>query len=226
MRRIPRPFTEPEIRRLRIYYPDLLTAELARVMGRHRSSIYGKASALGLRKSAAFLASSASGRLDGQRGVGRRFAPGHSTWNKGMKGWHAPGTEATRFSKDHRPQTWVPVGTEVVREGYLTRKISDDKRPSRRNWKAVHVLLWEQHHGAVPRGGVVCFRDGDCGNIRIENLALVGRDALCLRNSVHNLPPELKAVITAKGALNRTITLIERKNHERKQHPDPASASV
>lgn len=60
-----RPWLRRELRMLRTLYPDLAET-VARGLGRSVRSVYGKAGALGLRKSAAFMASDRSQRI--QRG--------------------------------------------------------------------------------------------------------------------------------------------------------------
>ncbi len=69
----------------------------------------------------------------------------------------------------------------------------------------MHVLVWEAAHGPVPKGHAVVFRDGDRANIRLDNLDLVTRRALMLRNTVHALPKPLAETIQLLGALTRTI---------------------
>ena len=209
-----RPWTEPEIRRLRAYYPYINTCDLARVLGKPIWSVYHKANKLGIYKGPEFN----RGHLTGNEGRDYRFKKGFTPWNKGRKGLHFPGSEKGQFKKGSRPQTWVPIGSERVRdEGYLYRKISDDQVPARRNWRAVHSMLWEARRGPVPRGHAVVFRNGNRADIRIENLELITRRELMARNTIHNLPPALKEVIAMKAALERTINRLER--HEREHRP-------
>lgn len=135
-----------------------------------------------------------------------RFEKGNTPHNKGKKGWAAGGNSIkTRFRKGNRPQTWVPIGSErITKDGILQRKISDTGYPQR-DWKSAHALLWEQHHGPIPKGHIVRFRNGDKSDIRIENLELVSRAENMRRNSIHNLPEALADVIRIKGVLNRRI---------------------
>jgi hypothetical protein len=135
-----------------------------------------------------------------------RFEKGHTPHNKGVKGWQAGGrSEKTRFKPGQRGINWVPLGSErVTREGILQRKVSDTGYPPR-DWKSLHVLLWERHHGPVPDGHIVVFRDGNPEKIVIENLACITRADNLLRNSIHNLPEALKDVIRIRGVLNRHI---------------------
>lgn len=201
-----RPWTDAELYRVVEFYPEIPTHELAKVLGRSCSAVYWAAYGLGLRKSQAFCASPASGRTTGRQGIGTRFPKGHRPWNKGMKGFDAGGrSKETRFKKGHRPQTWRPVGSYRYSHGYLQQKITDTGYPPR-DWKAVHVLLWEKHHGPVPDGHVVIFKNGRKDDIRIENLELLTRGENMRRNSFwNNYPPELAKVIQLRGALNRQI---------------------
>jgi hypothetical protein len=201
-------WTPEEDARLRELYPDATVQTLCAEFGRHIRQIYARAHALGLRRSAEYLASPAACRLrrGDNPGIRTRFQPGHKTWNAGMKGYSAPGTEATRWQKGNLSHTWQPIGTEVVdSEGYLKRKISNLRAPARRDWKFVHVLVWEAEHGPVPPGHAVVFRNGNKADIRLENLELITRAELMRRNSIHRWPRELRDVMRLAGKLKQTI---------------------
>lgn len=210
-------WTPAEDRVLRRRYPSERTADIAHDLGRQPLSVYQRAYKLGLRKSAAFFDTGDSGRLDGTRGSSTRFRKGQTSWNKGLH-YTAGGRSAeTRYKAGNRPVTWVPVGTEVVDgDGYRKRKIRDDapKGMSRFNWKFVHILVWEEAHGPVPKGHAVAFRDGNREHIALANLELVPRGALMRRNSVHNLPKELAQVVQLRGALIRKINRKERREEQ------------
>ena len=96
------------------------------------------------------------------------------------------------------------VAQRLDGRGYLLRKVADTGR-GRRDWKEEHVLVWEAKNGSVPRGHVVVFKDGNRNRIEDENLECVPRADLMARNSITNLPDELKKVIWLKGALVRRI---------------------
>lgn len=205
-----RPWTAEEVERLRREYPDTRAEDLARSLGRQVRSVYHKARTLGLKKSPAFLASSQSGRWGPGENPSEttQFKKGITPWNKGTRFDAGGRSVETRFLPGHRSHNWLPVGTEVVDcYGYRKRKIRDDAPVGRayRNWKFVHVLLWEEHYGPVPKGMTVVFRNKDRSDIRIENLDLIGRKALMERNSVHNYPKPLVRVIQLRGVLNRKI---------------------
>lgn len=199
---------------LRAHYPHEPTAPLARRLRRSLQATYTRARLLQLDKSAAYLASPAACRLrrngDEHPGRATQFAKGHVPANKGLRrpGWSPGRMRETQFKKGQRSgiavRLWKPIGTERISNGYLERKINNDW-PLQARWRAVHLLVWEAAHGPVPPGYAVTFRDGDKTHIRLENLTLISRRDLMARNSVHNLPPSLKASIQLLGALHRQI---------------------
>ena len=212
-------WTDADVRILKREYPNTPTRERAERFGRTMRSVYVKAKALGLRKSKAYMQGAHADRFrpGNQRGKATQFKPGHRPHNKGKKGWQAGGNAfKTKFKKGHRPHNWVPVGSErISREGILQRKITDTGYPPR-DWKSVHSLLWEKHHGPVPPGHIVVFRNGKRGeeDIHIENLELITRAENMRRNTIHHLPQELADVIRLKGVLNRHIHKRERENEK------------
>lgn len=200
-------WTEEELTVLRDNYPDSLSADIARALGRPVSQVYSKAKALRLRKSAAFYASEQSHRLDGLKGAGTRFSKGHKTWNAGMKGLQMGGQE-TQFKPGHRggraEQVYQPIGTERVRDGYLYRKLRDEG-PMHKRWEMVHRLNWEAVNGPIPDGHVVVFRNGNRMEVDVKNLELISRAELTRRNSIHRYPREVKDLIRLNAKLQRTI---------------------
>lgn len=203
-----RQWTRKELRVLRKRYSHCPTREIAAALGRTDRAVYMRAGEMGLRKTAAYLASASSGRLTAFSGAGAafRFKLGQKPWNAGLKGWDSGGrSHATRFKPGHRPQTWVPVGTErVTADGILERKVADTGRKAQ-DWKPVHVLKWERHRGIVPRGRIVIFRDRNRRNFRLSNLACVTRAQLMEHNTIHRYPRELKAIMKLAGRLRREI---------------------
>lgn len=219
-------WTPDQIARLRAQYPDRPTSILAQESGHPLSSVYQMARKLGLTKSAAYLASSAACRLRRGDHVGKAFwfPKGHVPANKGLRRpGYAPGRmRETQFRKGQMAgaaqKKWVPIDTEVLdNEGYLKRKVSDDRtKPSRFNWRYVHVLLWEGVYGSVPPGYAVKFIDGDRRNVVLSNLCLVNRADLARLNVMWNrYPRALCEVIQLRGALNRRI-------NRRKQNEKPS----
>ena len=208
-----RPWTDAEAEIMRDYYPIAPAAVIAEALGRKRSAVYQKAQNMGLYKSDEYLNSPLSGRAQfDDRGRQGRFRKGLTPWNKGKKGWDAGGRCAeTRFRKGQKPHNTQPVGTVVEDPGgYLKKKTRDGLRPTRHCWQFVHVLVWEQHHGPVPDGMNVVFRNGNKQDTRIDNLELISDADLMRRNTRHRYPKEINDAIAVKAALTRRINNLQR----------------
>lgn len=218
-------WTAIELTLLRENYADSRTEDIAAALKRPLYTVYAKAQALGLRKSAAFLASPAAGRLDGSRDNGMRFTKGMTPWNKGIKGstGHHPNTRRTQFKKGEMhgaaQHNYVPIGTERINaDGYLERKVTDDHPVPARRWVGVHRLVWEEVNGPIPPGYVVCFLPGRKTTVRelitVDALELVSRGELARRNHPRSRDPELAALVQLKGAITRQVNRIAREAKE------------
>lgn len=170
---------------LRSLYPDTPNRTIAKMLNCSYLAVKNRATVLGLKKDPAYMA-----RKPGC------FKPGQISWNKGVS--YQPGGRCSenQFRPGHKPQTTVPVGTEAVdKDGYLKRKVRDDAPPgmSRKNWKFVHVLKWEEYHSRpVPPKHVVRLKDGDKRNFSKENLVLVSMAENAILNKFFAMenPPE------------------------------------
>jgi hypothetical protein len=217
-------WTSAEDALLRAQYADTPTEQLAKTLGRPLSSTYQRAAVLGLEKSESYLKSPAACRLRRGDNVGQqyRFKPGQAPANKGTRrpGWHAGRMRETWFAKGERRGVAValykPVGSErICKDGYLERKTHDEisagvsrqeaNRLRQRRWRAVHLILWEEANGPIPRGHAVVFTNGDRRDIRLDNLTLITRAELMRRNTIHNLPTPLKQTVRLLSSVNREI---------------------
>ncbi|WP_222862507.1 HNH endonuclease signature motif containing protein [Bacteroides pyogenes] len=212
-------WNEKEIKELKSLYPVMNTGKLALHFGHPLSSVYAKAHALGLRKSEEFLRSPGSGRFSNTRliegGIRTRFKKGHIPANKGkrmseyMSAESIEKSKATRFRKGHIPANHKPVGYErTTRDGYIEVKVAEPNV-----FRLKHRLIWEHHHGKIPPGHNVQFRDGNRGNTSIGNLYLISRShQLKSENSMYaRFPKEVQGLIKLKGALSRQINKINKK---------------
>lgn len=212
-------WTVREIALVRELYPHKPTAEIAQQLDRTIEKVYARAAKLGLRKTAEYLASPDACRLRRGDNVGTafRFGRGHVPANKGLRRpGYAPGRmKETQFKKGQISPRWDPelycIGAlRINTDGYVDMKVCN--APGALAWRALHVMLWEDAHGPVPPGYALYFKDRDKLNVDVPNLELISRADLCRRNSVHNLPPELKGAITALGALKRRIRRSEKQD--------------
>lgn len=199
---------------VRARYPHEKTAKIAADIGMTVEQTFRKAKSMGLNKTQAYLDSPDACRLrrEDTPGIAFRFPKGHVPFNKGVKGISYPGTEATQFKKGQNPRNWKPVGSErYSKEGYLQRKVTDTGYPPR-DWVGVHILLWREHHGEVPKGHKIAFKDKNKQKIFIENLEMISDAEMMRRNSFHNnYPKEIVQVIQLRAALNHRINAKEKK---------------
>lgn len=188
-------WTADEDATLRALYSTTSAGEIARVIGRTRPAVKNRVNQLGIKKP------------DDSTNSGR-FMPGQKSWNKGLKGVCFGGKE-TQFKPGQRggraTELYQPIGAErITADGYRGRKVNDDMPPHKR-WRFVHLIVWEAAHGAVPRGHVIRFINGDKADIRLDNLECISRRELMRRNTVHNYPEELRQVIRLKAVVTRKI---------------------
>lgn len=213
----PREFwTEEEIALLRKLYPHFTSLAIARTMGRTEGAISGQARKLGLKKSEEHLkVNGGRWRGDHPNSVPHRFPKGLVPWNKGKHVVTGGRSAETRFKPGSKPGNWMPIGSErITNDGYLHRKLTDTGYPPR-DWVPVHHIAWKEAGRQIPTGFRLVFKDGNKLNVALDNLELVSIADLMRRNTIHNLPPEVRDVINLRRALVRKINRHERaQGHE------------
>ena len=138
-----------------------------------------------------------------------RFEKGRATWNKGTKGLTK--ANVTSFKKGQKPHNYKPLGSErITKDGYCEIKVSDTGR----RWRPKHVLIYEKHHGKVPKGSAVIFLDGDKRNFDIDNLHLVTRGQLAMLNKNSLIQKDADLTKTAINVVDlmKKISAIEKKD--------------
>jgi len=196
-------WTPEEDARLAELYANHKLKDIAEMMGRPVSSIANRRHKLGLTRTPEQQARIGNGQ----------FRPGHATWNRGEP--HNPkGSRATRFKKGHKPSnTWRPVGAErYSKDGILYRKVSDTG-VKKDDWRAVHVLIWEDRNGPLPEGYIVVFRDRNRENMSPDNLVAITRAENMRRNSIDRYPPEYRQAAITLGWFKRKLNTIEEERH-------------
>lgn len=138
-----------------------------------------------------------------------RFEKGRATWNKGTKGLTK--ANVTSFKKGQKPHNYKPLGSErITKDGYCEIKVSDTGR----RWRPKHVLIYEKHHGKVPKGSAVIFLDGDKRNFDIDNLYLVTRSQLAMLNKNSLIQKDADLTKTAINVVDlmKKISAMEKKD--------------
>lgn len=192
---------------LQAFYPDMPSQALADKLGVSLQHINKAAKRFNLRKSAAFMASPASGRLDGVRGTQHRFqkgcVPRGTPFVKG-----AQISPATQFKKGSKPVNQQEVGALRINSlGDIDIKVA----PGPRNWLSLRRYVWQQVHGPIPAGMCIVPINGDGHDTRIENLRLLTRAENIAHNLLARYPKELRSLMALHG---RVKTQIKRKQEE------------
>jgi hypothetical protein len=223
-------WSEAELALLASMYPDCHTADVAEWVGHTLKATYQRALAIGLRKSAEYLASDTACRI--QQGkqnanmIASRFQAGQAAWNKGVKGSTGlhENCRRTQFKKGQMhgaaQHNYVPVGSlRISKDGYLERKQTDDHPVPTRRWEAVHRIVWRAAHGPIPAGHIVCFKPGKktvvLDEITVDRLECITRAENAHRNHPRNRDPELGRLIQLKGAITRQVNRIAREAQEK-----------
>ena len=95
------------------------------------------------------------------------------------------GRQTRRSHSGGRPPQ--PVGTEVVKRGYVYVKVREEptRRGTKDNWVLKNRLVWEREHGmALPRECNVVFADHDNRNFDPQNLVAVPRAYIAELNTM------------------------------------------
>lgn len=200
-----KPWSKAEDARLTELYQDHKLADIAEKMGRSISSVANRRVKLGLQRTPEQQARIGNGQ----------FGAGQAPWNAGLKGWQAGGrSRETQFKPGVKPSnTWRPIGAErTSRDGILYRKVADTGI-KRDDWKAVHVLVWEEHNGPLPDGHIVIFKDGNRENFEPNNLLALTRAENMRRNSISRYGEDYRSAAIQLGWFKRKLNQME-KEHE------------
>lgn len=211
-----RQWTNEEDRIIAEHYPYTSSTELCDLLGCNVHILYKRVERLGVKKAPGFMSSFVSGRFQRgeQRAPENRFKPGQKPWSAGKKIGTRGRTKETQFKPGNRPHNYKPVGTEVFNtEGYLIRKVSDEGL-QRDKWKFVHLLLWVEHHGPVPDGHLITFKDGQRKNCAIENLECISIKEHACRHGINQYPEELRKLMQLRGQINRQINKRNQHNEQ------------
>ena len=212
-----RGWTAEQLQMLRDLYPETETAALATRFRKAAQTVNTMASKLGVRKTAEFMRRRA---IERPEWVACQFSKGHIPANAGTRrpGWGPGRMKETQFKRGERSgvaaRNWRPIGTILPDpEGYLRIKIREaehGKEPTgfgnTRVWPLLQRHVWEQHHGPIPRGHNVAFKNGNRQDCSIENLECISRAEMAHRNRMWGrLPQELAEAIQLNGALKRKL---------------------
>ena len=203
-------WTQEEIDTLTRMYPNHYAREIAGILGRGISSIYCKASSLGLESSLEKIQRVGYETSKSPASMATRFQKGSVPLNKGKK--VSPEVyskiQPTMFKKGRTPVNHRDVGAERVNVyGYIEIKVSEPN-----SWRLKHRVMWEQVNGTIPRGYNVQFKNHNPLDCRIENLYMISKaEQLRTENSLMaRYPKKIQEIIRLKGVVNRAIHKAEK----------------
>ena len=190
------------------HYPDTASQTIADHLGRSLGKVYAKACHMDLYKSATFLASEASGRMQRPLHGGKAhwFKKGNVPANKGKPAKYNANSAATQFGKGNRPHNHRDVGALRINSlGYVDIKLADGHN----QWFLLARYNWFLDTGHwTDSKEVFWYRDLDKENCKVGNLELITRREHMQRTTLHRLPPEMVQTIQQRGRLNRAINSI------------------
>lgn len=197
---------------IELNFPYSKSQDIADAIGSKVSTVRHFAYKNGIKKSFEFNKSLMSGRLlpGAKTGEIFRFEKGHIPANKGKKITEYLKPEVvekikkTSFKIGHIPKNTKfdgAISTRKDRCGKYYKFI----RVGLSKWVHLHIHLYRQEFGDIPDGYVVAFKDGNSMNCVIENLELITRKQLIIRNSIHQYPEEIKQTIRTLSKLKKLI---------------------
>lgn len=193
-----RNYTPEEIAYVKKYYADYDTQDMARILECKENRIYRIAGMLGIKKSAAWWAADLAVRKEILPAAGAKFRypKGHTPANKGQQKTAAQREKVkhTWFKPGHEPANTKSDGDIIFRTETKSGRKYMYLRLSKARWIHYHVHHWQRHHGPVPPGHCLWFRDGDTMNVTLDNLELITRAERMRRNTIQNIPVELRPV--------------------------------
>jgi len=169
--------------------------------------VYNVAHRLGLKKSKEYKDKYQPGYQNLlSYGYMTRFKEGHTPHNKGvpMRSDVYEKVKKTMYKKGNKPHNTKPVGTISLRadhngKQYQYIKIADC------HWELYHRYIYEQHHGPIPEGHIVIFKDKNENNLNIENLSCISKEDNMNINTIHNYPAPIKNILRLYQKLKRKI---------------------
>ncbi len=194
---------------MRERYPTEDTREIATLLDRTYSMVLNRAFTLGIKKTKEYMQK--NGYRVQKFGTAHQFTKEHTPFNKGIKQTEYMSPEAisktatTRFKKGSKSHNTNPDYFESVRKDKNGHDYIFIKSPEHKKMIGKHLYLWELHHGKVPKGYNVVFKDKNTLNCTIENLECISNAENMNRNTFHNYPKELTYLIQLKAAVSRQI---------------------
>jgi len=191
-------------------YPDMPTQDLANELNLPIHKVYRLATKLKLKKSKEYLDNwelSGRGRMI-EQGKAYRFKKGHMSWNKDKSPKDYMPAESyeklipTQFKKGTNPPNTKHDGAISIRSDKSGAKYKYI-RLSKANWMALHVKIYQEEYGPIPKNHIIVFKDRNSLNCTLNNLECITKAENMQRNTIHRYPTELKNAIKTLSTLKK-----------------------
>lgn len=144
-----------------------------------------------------------------------RYQAGNVPWTAGKKGKGVCKPNSGSFKKGDIPGNIKTLGSErSCSAGSILVKIAEANpyTGAKTRYKAKHRVVWEKHHGPIPKDKMILFLDGDPGNCARKNLNLIDRPChLRLSQSGYrNTPDEFRPSVLAIAQLETKVFKLAR----------------
>lgn len=197
-------WTEQEIKFLKDNYSNMLTADIAKILGRPLLGVYGKANMMGIFKSKEYITKLLIHESQKLINSGKRhqFKKGQTSHNKGKK---MPAElyekcKRTMFKPGNKPGNIKKIGaTRKDIDGYTYVKIADG------DWRLKQRLVYENVNGSIPDDSIIIFIDKNKENFDINNLQMISQADNMLRNTIHQYPEPIQSIIKLNNKLKKKI---------------------
>ena len=193
-------------------YPNEDTKVIAADLNTTVEIVYRIVSRFNVKKTKEYLDNwklSGRGRMI-EAGKAHRFTKGHVSWNKDKspKDYITPENyakmESTQFKKGGLPPNTKHDGAITLRHD-KSKKNYYYIRLSKAKWMPLHVKIYQDAYGPIPKNHIIVFKDRNTLNVTLENLECISRKENMLRNTLHRLAPEIKQTIRVLTKLKKTI---------------------
>jgi hypothetical protein len=160
-----------------------------------------------------------------EAGKPHRFTKGHQSWNKDKSPKDYMDADSyLKVTKTQFKKGGLPPNTK--HDGAITLRHDKSKknyyyiRLSKSKWIPLHVKIYQDAYGPIPKNHIIVFKDRNTLNVTLENLECITRKENMLRNTLHRLTPEIKQTIRVLTKLKKTI------KNGKKQDQRPKESSV
>lgn len=157
-------WSQSEVEFLKKNYARMNNIEISKALGRSIPAVRGAMIKFSLLRSRAIAR-----KLQ----VHSFFKPGHVPANKGTRGFRITRRKNLEHCKEREIGAIKLVCYKKVRHGELKKFFYKKIKVLKNKWVMMHRHVYIQHHGSIPNGFTVGFKDGNSLNCDPGNLFLI-----------------------------------------------------